>query len=130
MEGELIIVSVISTIAGLVGLSMIQRNWTRRQEIKYKYQIKRAKLGKKLNAPVKEELTTLGTLGALAPLLKNLDGDQIAALADRFLGEDIPEEQSDIVGALTDFAMKNPDMIKGFLEGASGAKKEEKQRYI
>lgn len=95
---------------------MIQINWTKRQEIKYRYQLKRAKQTAKLKTPVKEQPTMLSNLGGLLPILKNLDADQIGILADRFLGE--PESGSDdVVGSLIDFASNNPEVVEGFLKG-------------
>ena len=127
MEGELIIVSIITTIGMLLGMWILNQNWFKRQEVKYRYQLKRAKLSKKISVPVKEEPTTIGTLGQLLPLLKNLDGDQISALADRFLGEgDASGIEGDALGGLLQFAEKNPSLVKSFLDGL-GTQQEGKQ---
>lgn len=129
MEGELIFVSVISTIGGLIGLYMMQYNWTLRQKIKYGYQMKRAKLAKKLKTPVKEEESNLSNISGLLPLLKNLDGDQISALADRFLDADIAEDSpmSGLSDSLIKFATDNPEMVANIIDSVGGKKKVAKE---
>jgi len=80
-------------------------------------------LGLKHGKAAPEEKGILDKIGGLAdllPLLKNLDQDQISGLIDKFIGggsggEDYDEE--DGVGMLMDFAGKNPDVVKGLLEG-------------
>ena len=123
VEGELIIVSIVMLISTLLSIQLFQKGWEKRQKIKYQYQLKRAKLSKKVNAPVKEEPSVIGTIGNLAPLLKNLDGDQLTALVDRFLGEgfDIPSTggEGGITDLIMDIAAKNPDIVQGFLQGIS-----------
>lgn len=121
MDGEFIIVALISTMGGLFGLYLVNQNWFKRQEIKYRYQMKRAKLSQKMKVPVKEEKSTMETIGGILPLLKGLDGDQIGALADRFLGggEELPIEPEGLLGLLDNIP---PELIQSFLKGL--AKKE------
>ena len=117
MEGELIIVTLISSTFGLIGIMLLNRNWFARQKMKYNYQIKRAKLSKRYNTPVKEEKSPVENISQWLPLLKNLDGDQIGALADRFLGggEEI-EEAPGLEGILDKIP---PGAIDSFLKGLS-----------
>jgi len=125
LDGELIIVALISTLGGLGGLWIINQNWFKRQEVKYRYQMRRAKLSQKYKTPVKEEKSTLGVIGDLAPLLRNLDSDQIGALADRFLGGDIDTgAEGNALDGLLSFAQDNPEIVNGFLKGLNSGKGE------
>ena len=54
MEGELIFVTIISTIGGLFGVWLINQNWYKRQEFKYKYMLKRQKLTQKGKLPASQ----------------------------------------------------------------------------
>jgi len=107
---------------------MLQINWTKRQQIKYNYQLKRAKMTKKLKEPVKEEPTIAGSLGTLAPLLKNLDGEQIGSLVDKFTGNNYDDEP--LGGGLTDglinFVQDNPEVVQKFLGGINKDGEKEK----
>lgn len=96
---------------------LLNRNWFARQKMKYNYQIKRAKLSKRYNTPVKEEKSPMDNISQWLPLLKNLDGDQIGALADKFLGggEEM-EEATGLEGILDKIP---PDVIDSFLKGLS-----------
>lgn len=127
-EGELIIVSIISLIGMVVVTQLWQMNWFRRENFKIKKfnimsenKLKLKKLERELGisgTKFKEtnETSTIGTLGALLPLLKELDSDTIAALADKFLGGEAAGS-GDVIESLFDFATKNPDVVEGFLEG-------------
>jgi hypothetical protein len=80
----------------------------------------------------KSPLGALGGVASLAPLLRNLDGDQIAALADTFLGGGRGggegEGEGGTMDMLLDFAEKNPDVVKGLLEGITKGAKNVTQR--
>jgi hypothetical protein len=129
MDGEIIIVSVITTIGGLLGLYMMQYNWTLRQKIKYGYQMKRAKLSKKLKEPVKDEPTLTNSLGQLAPLLKNLDSDQLGELIDRFTGDDYDREpiEGGIADGLLQYASEHPEIVQNLLGGIKKNEPKEKE---
>lgn len=116
MEGELIIVTLISSTFGLIGLMLINRNWFLRQKIKYDYQLKRAKMTKRLSTPVVQEKSGFDTVKDLLPLFKGLDSDQIGALADRFLGggEELPIESGGLNSILDNIP---PELIQSFLKG-------------
>lgn len=122
MEGELIIVTFISSIFGLIGLTMLNNNWFKRQKCKYDYQLKRAKLSRKISAPVQEEPGAFDNLKTILPLLKGLDSDQIGALADRFLGggEEIIETGG---GGLLDNIPK--PLIDAFMKGITDKSKDQ-----
>jgi len=80
----------------LAGLWIVNQNWFKRQEVKYKYQMKKAKLKQKYklqDQELDEKPSTIQSLGQLAPLIKKLDQDQIQGLIDTFTGDE-PEEDS------------------------------------
>ena len=121
MEGELIIVSVISGLFGMFGIWLLNNNWFKRQDAKYKYQIRRAKLSHKYKTPVKEEKSGMDTFKDILPLISKLDSDQLGALADRFI-ESEPEEM-DALGNILD--KLPPGVIDNFLKGLAGGEKKE-----
>lgn len=144
MENEVYIyVTVISSLFTLVGLVFYNHNKFKYADVKHQHSLEYmtakdqidAKRFKRKQSAIQfsetpKEKTALGTVGgiaSLAPLLKNLDGDQIAGLADMFLGggrgggED--EEGGSSMDMLLDFAEKNPEVVKGLLEGISGGLK-------
>jgi len=122
MDDALVIVSVITTIGGLFGLWMINQNWFRRLKAKLDYEKDMAKLKHKYGI-TKASLKTpqaegkLEGIASLVPMLTKLSGNQIKALADKFLNpEDFEEgEEGDIISTLINEI--SPDLIKGFLEG-------------
>jgi len=118
---EMIVVALISTIGMIVSIMMWNHNWFKRLDAKYKYQLKRAKLSKKMNTKIPEERTGLQQVTQWLPLLQKLDGDQIAELADVFMGGGTATSEGGI-GELLDLIPE--DVIKGFLDGLG--KKEEK----
>jgi hypothetical protein len=134
MEGELIIMGFMMLIGQIILMMMWQNNWFKKENFKIqksnimaqnKLQLRKLEkelgLGKSKEIIEKEPTGLMSTLGDLAPLLKNLDGDQIAALADKFLGGQSEAQMEEGGGSLgdmiTDFAANNPEMVKGFLEG-------------
>jgi len=130
MEGELIIVSIISGVMFIIGTQMLMRNWITRQKIKYGYQLKRAKMSKKLKEPVKDEPTLTNSLGQLAPILKNLDGDQINDLIDRFVGDDFDREPiggGGITDGLLQYAQEHPEIVQNILGGLNKNESKEKE---
>lgn len=131
MEGEIIIVSVISTIGGLFGLWLVNQNWYKRQEFKYKYMLKRQKLSQKGKIPkssVPDKPSGLSTVANLLPLLKTLDPDQIGALVDKFTGDqDVAPSGGGGLDFLMEFAESNPEMVQSFLKGIGEKKENESQ---
>jgi len=145
MEGELIYVSIVSGLFGIFGLLLLNRNWFKKQTFKSEIELLRAKnklelrkLEKELGLqakkdsgliPTKEaEPNMLSTIGALAPLLRNLDGEQIADLVERFtIGPGESEAAEGTGGGLgdiiNDFVLNNPDAVKAFLGGLKSGQK-------
>lgn len=124
MEGEMIIISVITTIGGMFSLWMINQNWFKRQEAKHKYYLKRLTLSKKFKAPPpQQELGALSSLAQILPALKGLDLEQISDLVDRFQQGSQPQGESE-ADILTDL-LRSP-IAQQFLKGLSqGGKKDE-----
>jgi len=85
-------------------------------------------MSKKLKEPVKQEPTLTNSLGQLAPLLKNLDGDQLSDLVDRFTGDDFDREPigGGIADGLLQYATEHPEIVQNILGGLNknGAQKE------
>lgn len=145
MENEVFIyVTIISSLFTLVGLVFYNHNKFRYADVKHQHsleymhakdQIDAKRFKRKQSAisvtEVPKEKSILGSVGGiaqLAPLLKNLDGDQIATLADMFLGGGRGgggdyEEGGGTMDMLLDYAEKNPEVVKGILEGISGGVK-------
>jgi len=128
MEGEIIIVALISTFGMIISIMLWNHNWFKRLDAKYKYQLKRTKLSQKLKAPIKEEKSGFDTFRDILPLLKNLDSEQLGALADKFLEGDLePTSGGGIGDLIIDYAESHPEAVKSFLEGLSGGKKEKSE---
>ena len=139
MENEVYIyVTIISSLFTMVGLIFWNHNKFRYADLQHQHsldymaakdQIDAKRFRRKQEAirvneipREKSALSSAGGIVSLAPLLKNLDGDQISALADMFLGGSRGggEEYSEgggTIDMLLDFAEKNPEVVKGLLEG-------------
>lgn len=144
-----IIISILSSLFTLVGLVFWNYNKFKFAEIKHQhsldYMFKKDQIDAKRfkrkqtaivvpTAPEKSVTGTLGGIAQLAPLLKNLDSDQISGLIDTFIGgrdkREFYEDEEEEGGAgggsmnmLLDFAEKNPEVVQGLLQGLTkGAK--------
>ena len=86
-------------------------------------------MSKRLKEPVKDEPTLTNSLGQLAPLIKNLDGDQLNDLVDRFIGDDYDREPigGGIADGLLQYASEHPEVVQNLLGGINkrGTQKEE-----
>lgn len=136
MEGELIYVSIITSLFGIMGLLILNRNWFKKMKWKEEAAFERASNKLKLKKLERELLGTApqspkeplqqtpqNILGSLAPILKNLEPDQIAGLIEAFTGQagaeaeaEMPEDNS-LAGIIGKFAAENPELIKGAIEG-------------
>ena len=141
MEYELIVVSLISIAGMIITTQLWQLNWFKKENFKIhksnvmgENRIKLKKLereiglkGTKLDMP--ETPSTLGTLASLAPLLKNLDADQLGLLIDKFTGGELPETEEG--GALGFLDNLPPELVeKGIAAITKGAKTEDKPNYL
>lgn len=150
VEGEYFIyVTIISSLFTLVGLVFWNHNKFKYAELKHNHSLnymdakdhidarrfKRKQMAIVVpTAPEKSIVGSLGGIASLAPLLRGLDSDQIGALIDTFVGggreEGEGEDRGGSMDLLLEFAEKNPEIVKGLLEGITkgvkggGAKEE------
>lgn len=139
MDEAFVVVSVISGIFGIIGLLILDRNWFRRERFKFNLDsdkkeqtLRFKKMARDLGLDVKTPpfrgpaSTPMDTISGLLPLLKNINPDQLGAIAD-ILGGQAPDEGGEEgplsgIEGLVDFATKNPDMVKGFMDGITKGK--------
>lgn len=132
MEPTTALIMTVGGIAGsIVVTQLFQLNWFKRENFKIKKKnildenrLKIKKLEKELglthSRPPAEETSKLGMLKDVLPVLSKLDSDQIAGLADRFLGG---SETSEGTVGLSDLALgfveEHPEVLEGLLQGIS-----------
>ena len=134
----LIVVSIIS-LAGMVLLFTLNNStWFKKENFKIQKsnvmaqnkltlrQMERDMGLKPTKKIVSEEpKSTVDLAKDFIPILKNLSGEQIQALADKFLS---PEDQAyeepggDLTGMLIKYATENPELVEGLLKGLSEGK--------
>jgi len=136
MEGELIVVTVISSIFGLCGLLLLDRNWFRRENFKIaksntlamnKLQLEKMRkelgLQKQPSAIARNETPGAGDLGGLLGIAQSLGKDKVLDLVERFLPEDSggsdEGEDSEIAKILK---YVPPEVIQNALKGVMGSK--------
>lgn len=127
----LIVLGFMMLIGQIILMQMWQNGWFKKENFKMQKslvmgenKLKLRKIEKEMGLKPSKSVTpteskgALGTLADLLPLLKNLDGDQLGALADKFIGEGgIDEGEGDLADVLMDYAAKNPDIVQGLLKG-------------
>jgi hypothetical protein len=115
IEGELVIVSIISGIFMIITVSLMQRFWIQKWRMNFDFEKYKEK-GRNKRAKMKNPApkTAVGNAAALLPVLRDLDPDQLKTLANMFLGEEIEEEGGDLIDLLKKIP---PDLIQGALEG-------------
>jgi len=139
MDEAFIWVSVISGIFGLLALELMSHNWFKKERFKFEVfnlrkqndlQLKKMARDMGLQStPPHTKSTAAGSdnIGGLLELAKGLNPDQLGTIADIIQGrlgggegegEVIPEG----LEGLVDFAIKNPDIVKGFISGANKGK--------
>jgi hypothetical protein len=129
--GTAIIVSSFLTMIGLLVFSQLGlRNYFKKENFKIsksnimaqnKLNLKKLEreMGLTPSKSPKEEKSgsVLDTLGALAPLIKNLEPDQIAGLIEAFIGGEGGAATGDFI---SNFVNENPELVNNFLEGLKG----------
>jgi len=112
-------VSIISGIFGLMGIQLLQQNWFKREDLKFKYDVKRAKLRKK-NIPVKKTSSPT-TASDWISLLRGINPEIAHSVIDGIQQSDeyMDEQGNPIAGAVQGFIKQNPDMVMNFLNGLS-----------
>jgi len=142
MDEVFIYVTVISSLFGILGLLIINFFWFKKQTFKVKLDFLKKKndlefkkLAKELGLPTgkNQQTQTYATeeksenpLSALIPeIVKNLDAEQIGALADRFLpsSDDGGGVGGFDIDTILKYAAENPEVAKAFLGGLTGGKK-------
>jgi len=133
MEGELIIVSIISMFGMLLSLFLMQRFWDHKWEMnfdfekwKLKHYDKRQRAARQFKIKHPEPKTVVNKAMDLIPLLNSLDTNQIKELAEKFLGNETSVDEdniSDVIGNL--ISGVDPNLIKGFLSNIKKGKSEE-----
>ena len=140
MEGELIIVSFISLIGMIIVLQLRDRAYFKKanfklqtDNVKAENRIKLKKLEREMGitSPKKEiaPISDSGAIGALLPLLSNLEPEQLGSIVSALTGGIGEGEPEGLTGIIMDFAEKNPEMVKGLIEGFV-AKKGEKGQIL
>jgi len=144
MDETLIAVTLISSIFMLVGISLLDRNWFRRERfktdqtfLKRENDLKFKKMARELglqNTKVPpetpEKTRGAGLAAAVLPeLLKNMDPDTLANIATNLIGSyggaGVEEEATGGGGGMdfiSDFIANNPEVVKSFLDGVKGGK--------
>jgi hypothetical protein len=133
MEGELIFLGFVMLIGQIILLQMWNNNWFKKENfkmqrdiVKSENKLKLKKLEREMglakgSSEIKEKPTVIDNLGGVLNLVKGLDPEQISALADRFIGSEEEGGGSPIDGLL-EFAEKNPEVVKNFLDGLGSTK--------
>lgn len=136
MEGELIVVTFVSSIFGLCGLMLLDRNWFRRENFKIqksntlamnKLQLEKMRkelgLQKQPTAVRNEGGGSSGDLGGLLGIAQSLGKDKVLDLVEKFLPEDSggsdEGEDSEIAKILK---YVPPEVIQNALKGVMGSK--------
>jgi len=132
MDESFIVVSIISGIFGILGLELISHNWFKKERFKFEvFNLKKRqdlelkKMARDMGLDIHSSKTSRnsGEGGAgLGDLIKGLNPDTLAALADVFQGRiGGGEGEGSIIPegleGLADFAAKNPDLVKSFISG-------------
>jgi hypothetical protein len=143
MDEAFIIVSVITSLFGILGLLILDRNWFRRERFKFEqdtqkkeYALRFKKMARdmgldtKVNTPPYRSpaASPMDNIAPLLGLAKNLNPEQLGAIAEVLGGtgggggDEAPEGLPGGLDGLLEFATKNPDLVKGFLEGITKGK--------
>ena len=139
MEGELIIVSIISSIFGLCGLMILDRNWFRRENFKIqkaniqaqnKIQIERMRKELGLHKQPSQPTQELGGVGNLLDLAKGLGKDQIIDLVEKFLPDNERDEEGEEGELQKILKYVPPEVIQNALKGVLGSKEGGNQEVL
>jgi hypothetical protein len=131
IEGELIVVSIISGCFTVLGIILLQHGWLKKFMLNWdfeKFKIKENKKAAKwkikhqIKNPAPQNVAT--KVMDLIPLINKLDTDTVKTLIEKFLGPKYEYEESNLSEAIADLLGETPaDAIRGFLEGMRETKK-------
>lgn len=127
---ELVYCAIISTIGFLTGLLYLDKSFYRRLQWKRDYEIDMLKLQKKearTDRKLASRLKVKAPKGKIEGIMdwinviKDLDPEKISGLLNLLPDNTVEglEEGDDLVSIISTFASKNPDMVKGFIDGIS-----------
>jgi len=138
MGTAVIISSAISAVFGLLALEVMSHNWFKKERFKFEtfnlkkqndLQLKKMArdMGLSGTPPHRNSTAAGDNVGGLLELAKGLNPDQLGAIADIIQGrlgggEGEGELLPEGIDGLIEFATKNPDIVKGFLNGANKGK--------
>jgi len=127
---EIVLATLISSIFGLIGLMMWQRNKERNLQLKKNYEIDMYKLKKRETRKDKKIGSTIKTTPdrGIMDLIGGLDRDKITGVLDLLQGSDgsysVDEDQgSNELGIVGDLINSNPDLVKSFVDGIASKNK-------
>jgi hypothetical protein len=139
MDESFIIVSIVSGLFGILGLELISHNWFKKERFKFEV----LSLKKRQDLELKKLARDMGlsstssshksvqpagdNIGSLLDLAKGLPPESLGAIADIIQGrlgggEGEGQLMPEGLDGLLDFAMKNPDIVKGFTQGLTKGK--------
>jgi len=141
MDDTVVILGLVTSLFGILGLELMNHNWFRRERFKADINFEKKEMDMKLKKMARElgldkkpvstsEISipqtgnsTIDTIKSLAPLLAKLAPEQIEGLIEQFLpsasGGGGDDEGSDY-GDLLDFVRKNPALVQGLLDKLVG----------
>ena len=121
---EIVLATLISSIFGLIGLMMWQRNKEKNLQLKKEYEIDMYKLKKRETRKDKKLGSTIKTTPdrGIMDLIGGLDRDKITGVLDLLQGSDgnysmDQDEPSNDLGVVGDLINSNPDLVKSFVDG-------------
>jgi len=126
-EYMILAISFISGVFGLIGIQLLQHNWFKREDMKFKFDLKRAKIRAK-NVPIKKTATPTGAMDWLSEL-KKVNPDTLHELIDAFGGggEGRDEDMTDILGNIV---KSNPELVQKFLGNLGKDNKVGEDKYV
>jgi hypothetical protein len=131
VEGEMIIISIISGIFSIIGISLLNHNWFKRQRLKYDLEVRKikarskAKLPRSNPAPEINSSSPLANVGSLLNIARGLDPEQIGDLINMLTGKSAEPEAAG--GILEEIVANNPELVQSFIDGFTKGKKNEPQ---
>lgn len=135
MDGELIVVALISTMGMVVTIQLLQHNWYKKENFRVKIKninaenrIKLKKLERELGlkgetrAAAADSKSPLDNLGGLLSIAKELEPDQLRAVIDMFTSGELGGEGGEYSELMP--------LVKGFLEGMNKPQEETPKKEL